>query len=124
MCSAISARGVPCDDDAALVHDGEAMAQALRLLHEVRREEQRLALRGESPQPLPDEVPRLRVEAGGRLVHDHELRIVDERAREREAPLHAAGERLDARVGATGQAGELEQPRHPRSRMRSRESPK
>ena len=38
------------------------------------------------------------------------VRIVDERAREREAPLHAARKRLDARRGARSEAGEIEQP--------------
>src|SRR6185503_6072713 len=96
-------------DDPALVHDREAMAQALGLFHEVRGEDERLAFLRQAPQPLPDQVARLRIEAGGRLVHEDHLRIVDERAREREAALHAAREGHDLRVAAAGQAGEFEQ---------------
>jgi hypothetical protein len=89
-------------DDAAVVHDREAVAQALGLFHEVRGEHERLAFLRQAAQPLPDQVARLRVEAGGRLVHENELRVVHQRARQRQAALHAAGERADLGVAAPG----------------------
>ena len=64
------------------------------------------------PQPLPDDVPRLRIEAGRRLVQENEIGVVDERARERQPALHAARQRLDARIARAPEAGELEQPRN------------
>jgi hypothetical protein len=85
------------------------VAQTLRFVHEVRGQEDGLALREQLPQTLPDEVPRLRVEAGRGLVEKDEIGIVDERARERQPPLHAARQRLDAGRGARAEARELEQ---------------
>src|SRR5688572_8718641 len=106
-------------DDATAIHDREAMAEPLGLFHEMRGENERLALLRKPSQPLPDQVPGLRVEPGGRLVHEDELRIVDQRAREREAPLHAAGKRHDLRILAPGEAGELEELRDaPRNVLR------
>src|SRR5688572_11424863 len=77
-------------NDAPVIHDREPLAEPLRLLHEVRSEDQRLAFGRQPAHALPDEVARLRIEPGGRLVEEEKLRIVDERARERETPLHAS----------------------------------
>ena len=82
-------------DDPALVHDDEPVAQLLGLVHVVRGEHQRDAALLEPEQPVPQHVPGLRVEAGGRLVEQHEVGLVDQRAGDREPPLHAAGQRLD-----------------------------
>ena len=90
----------------------EAAREALGFVHEVRREQDGLALRQELAQAVPDQVPRLRVEARGRLVEDEELGIVDERARERQASLHAARERADADVALAREPGEVEQTRN------------
>jgi hypothetical protein len=43
------------------------------------------------------------------LVEQEDVRVVDERARDRQSPLHAPGERLDHAVAALGQLHELEQ---------------
>jgi hypothetical protein len=64
-------------------------------------------------------VARLRVEPGGRLVHEQHARLVDQRAREREAALHAARERLDLGFGAAPEAGELQQPGNARRDVRA-----
>ena len=89
-----SARAPFCDHP-AMIHDRNPAAQALGLLHEVRGEDQRASLLRELAQPLPDQVARLRVQPGGRLVHEEDLRVIDEGARKRQAPLHPAGERAD-----------------------------
>ena len=102
-------------DEAAAVHDGESVAEALRLVHEMRRQQHRLALLQQLLQSLPDEVARLRVEAGGRLVEDEQVGVVHQRARQGEAPLHAARQCADLRLGAAGQAGEVEQMRDARA---------
>jgi hypothetical protein len=73
-----------------------------------------LPLRQELAQAVPDEMPRLRVEARRRLVEDQELGIVDERARERQAPLHAARQRADADFALARQSREFEEVRNAR----------
>src|SRR5688500_4809819 len=68
-------------DDAAAIHDREPVAQALGLLHAVRSEDQGLAFLREPAQPLPDQVAGLRIKPRGRLVHEDDLWVVDQRAR-------------------------------------------
>ena len=58
---------------------------------------------------LPQRGAALRVEAGGRLVEEEDARPVDEREREVEPPLHAAGVAADLAVGGLGEADALEQ---------------
>jgi len=65
--------------------------------------------RPEIDEPAPDEHARLRVEAGRGLVQDDELGVCDERPRDDEAPLHAAGELHHLRVGTLDKLHELEQ---------------
>ena len=64
----------------------------------MRREEHGLAERAERADHLPRRAPRLRVEAGRRLVEEDEVGIADERDAEVEPPLLAARERLDPRA--------------------------
>ena len=101
-------------DQRAVVDHREARRQPLGLVHEVRGEQDRLALRDELAQAVPDQVARLRIEPRGRLVEDQEIGVVDQRARERQAPLHAARERADRLLALAREAGELEQPRDAR----------
>ena len=96
-------------DDAAAVHDHEPVAELLGLVHVVRREHERHALPLQLVEPLPHEVARLRVEAGGRLVEQHELGLVDQRPGDREPALHAAGQLVDPVVAAVGQLHEVQQ---------------
>ena len=48
------------------------------------------ALLPELAQPLPDDQAGLGIEAGGRLVEDQQLGLIDETARDQQATLHAA----------------------------------
>ena len=82
-------------DDLRLVHDHQPVAQLLRLVHVVRREDERHALLLEAVETVPEQVSRLRVEAGGRLVEQQQVGLVDEPAGDDQAPLHAPRERLD-----------------------------
>ena len=59
------------------VHDHEAVAQLLGLFHVVRREHGGDALPLQLVEALPQQVPRLRVEAGGGLVEQQQLGLVD-----------------------------------------------
>ena len=96
-------------DDAALIHHDEPVAQLLGLVHVVGRQHERHAALLESVEAVPQHVPRLGVEAGGRFVEQHQLGLVDERSRDGHPPLHATGERLDLAARAFGQLHELEQ---------------
>ena len=87
---AISSFGVPQRDDVAVVHDGDAIAQLLRLIHVVRRQHDRPALALEGDDQIPQLAPGLRIEAGRRLVEEDQLGIADERARQRQALFLAA----------------------------------
>ena len=96
-------------DDLALVHHHEPVAELLGLVHVVRRQHQRHALLLEPEQPLPDDVAGLRVEAGRRLVEQQHLGPVDQRPRDGEPALHAAGEVLDLGLRLLGELHEVEQ---------------
>ena len=50
-----------------------------------------------------------RVHAGGRLVQDEQARVVDERARQAQPLLHAAGEHVHVAVALVGQVHQLQQ---------------
>src|SRR5688572_20685063 len=82
-------------DDAAVVDDRHAVAEELRLLHVVRRQQNRSAARPELIEQRPQLTSRLRVEAGGRLVQEQQIRFAGERARKRETLLLAARELAD-----------------------------
>ena len=60
-------------DDLRLVHDDEAVAQLLGLVHVVGGQDQRHAALLEPVQPVPEQVPGLRVEAGRRLVEEEQV---------------------------------------------------
>src|SRR5262249_47821850 len=81
--------------DAAAVHDDEAIAELRRLLHVMRGEQDGGAATLERADALPHEPPRLRVEAGGGLVEDDELVLVEQRALEHQPAAHAARQLLD-----------------------------
>ena len=107
----------PLGDDLRLVHDDEAIAELLGLVHVVGRQDERRASLLEPVEAVPDEVACLWVEASRRLVEEHEARLIDQRAGDRQAPLHAAGQRLDLGIGAIGQLDELEQVGGPPARL-------
>ena len=95
--------------DAPLVDDDQPVAELLGLIHVVRRQQQRRALLLQPEQPVPQDVPRLRVEPGRRLVEQQDAGVVDEGARDGEAALHAPREIVDLALGPVGELGELEQ---------------
>jgi ABC-type Fe3+/spermidine/putrescine transport system ATPase subunit len=65
-------------NDRSPVHHDEPVAQLLGLVHVVRRQHERDALLLEPVQAVPQDVAGLRIEAGGRLVEEQQLRIVDQ----------------------------------------------
>ena len=84
--------------DAAMLEEQRAVAQHLDAREVVRDEHDRAARALEFLDELPELAACLRIEAGRRLVEKQQLRIADERAREREPLLLAARQRADARA--------------------------
>jgi len=74
-------------DHPAVVHDGDAVAQPLRLVHVVRRQHDAPPARAQLHDEVPELPARLRIEAGGRLVEEEQLGIAHHRARQREPLL-------------------------------------
>ena len=75
-------------------------------------EQDRLALGEELTQAIPDEVPRLRIKAGRRLVQDEELGVVDQGSREDQPTLHSSRERSNAGGSLARESGEIEESRN------------
>ena len=104
-----------------MVHDDEPVAELLGLVHVVRRQDERHAALLQPVEAVPDDVAGLRVEAGGRLVEQQQLGLVDERAGDREPALHAARQRLDLVAGTLGELDEVEQLVELRPQLAARE---
>ena len=64
-------------DHLAVVDDGDAVAEALRLVHVVGGEQDRAAAGAELDHLVPELDAALRVEAGRRLVQEEHLRVAD-----------------------------------------------
>ena len=58
---------------------------------------------------LPELAARQRIDAGGRLVEDQEVRVVDQRAAQTELLLHAAGQLAGRPVGEASQPDTVQQ---------------
>jgi hypothetical protein len=79
-------------NDAAMIHDRNAIAESRRFLHVVGGEKHRPSARLQSLDNLPRLMPRLRVEPGRGLIEEQQLRIADQRAPERQPLLLSARE--------------------------------
>ena len=71
-------------------HNRDAVAQRVRLLHQMRRQQERPRL-GRRLDDIPQFAPGHGVQAGTGFVHDHHLRIAHERDRHAQTALVAAG---------------------------------
>src|SRR5690348_832603 len=88
-------RGCAPRDDCAVVHDRDAMRDAVGFVHVMRREKNGGALGlVEILYVRPKLVAALRVEAERRFVKEQNFRRVQKTARDFEATLHSAGKRL------------------------------
>src|SRR5262249_21785238 len=79
------------DQELSVVDVCDARA-ALRLVHVVRRHEERRAAPGELEEQVPQEPACDRIDARGRLVEEQDARAMDQGAGEGEALLETAGE--------------------------------
>ena len=103
-------------DGLAVRHDRDLVAEALGLLDVVRAHQDRDALGAQPVDQRPQLLADLRVEADGRLVEQQQLRLVQQRAGDQQAPAHAAAELVDLRLAALGEVRDGE--RRGRSRPR------
>ncbi|CCH16009.1 Protein of unknown function [Micromonospora lupini str. Lupac 08] len=90
-------------DDLAVVHDRDPVAERVGLVEVVRGDEDGHAVAAQSPDLVPHVGAALRVEAGGRLVQEDDLRLVDDAERDLDAPTLAAGVGLALAVGVLGE---------------------
>ena len=94
-------------DDGAVGDVDDAVA-ALGLVHVVGGDEHGQPVLGEAVDLVPELAPRLRIDAGGRLVEEQQPRLVHDAGGEREPLLPAAGERAGELVLAARQAEAVE----------------
>ena len=95
-------------DDPAAGDHGDAVGELLGLLHVVGGEEDRLAEVAQARDHAPCLAAGRRVEAGGRLVEEEQLGVADQRDRDVEAALLAAGELAGALVRLLAEADVLD----------------
>ena len=96
-------------DDLAVIDDGHPVAQALRLLHEMRRQEDGRALFADAPHLLPHGPPCLWVQAGGQLIQEGQVRVVDQRQRDKDPLLLPTGKLGEMGIPLVCQAHLLQQ---------------
>ena len=99
----------PLGDHLAPVDHRDAVGERVGLLQILRGEEHRGAVGGQQPDDVPDLVAAPRVEAGGRLVEEEEVRRDDQAGGDVEPPPHAAGIGLDLPARRLGEAEAAEQ---------------
>src|SRR5215468_7817009 len=102
-------------DHPSAVEQDHSIAQALRFLHEVRAVQDRSPAGGERALELVDAFPRLRVDADGRLVEQHDAGSVQDAAGQIEAPRHPARVFGDRIVGSAFETDERERSRDRRA---------
>ena len=96
------------DHDAAAMDDDHALADRADLTEDMARQQD-----GAVAAKVADELPRFRhldrIDRGGRLIEDQQLRFVHERTRDHQPPFHAARQRVRKGIGETVEA-DLVQP--------------
>ena len=96
-------------DNSAVLDDCHAVAQALRFLHQMSGQKDRLAALANAAHQFPDRSTRLRVQSSGQLVEKHHFRIVDQREGDEETLLLPAREIHEPGVALVGEAELIEQ---------------
>ena len=111
--------GGAAGEQLAISDIGDVVA-ALGLVHIMGRDEHGEAARGERVDLVPEGAAGLRIDAGGGLVEQQQLRLVQGGDGEREALLPAAGEGAGELLAPLGEAELVERVASTRSRRRSR----
>ena len=94
--------------DPAGGQDRHPVGQVLGLVHVVGGEQDRLAELAEALDQLPGTPPGRRVEPGGRLVQEEQVRVADQPEGQVEPSLLAARQRLDPGAGLLAQADQVD----------------
>ncbi len=115
--SSIRLRGDPSATIFALSITTRPVAKLLRLVHVVGGDDEGGTLLLQPVEAVPHQVASLRIETGGGLVEDHQLRLVDQRAGDGEPSLHPPGQRLHLVGAALGELDEGEQARRSARRI-------
>src|SRR5687767_2904895 len=101
--------GFSVEQHSALRQDGHPAAELAHILDDVRREDHHRGL-PDLAQQIVEAEPLLRIEAGGRLVDDDQLRIAKECLRDPEAPAHAAREAAELTQPNVVEVGHSQKP--------------
>ena len=97
----------------SVIHDGHAVAQPLRLLHVMRRQNDRAPGLLQPIDQIPQMAPRLRIETCRRLIQKQQLRIADQRARHGQPLLLPARQPAYARLSLLFELRDLRSIRRP-----------
>ena len=100
--------GMPLEDERAGIDKHHRITHLGQLAQDVAGDEERLAARREQPDEVLELQPRLRIEAGSRLIEDHELRVGEEHPAEAEPLRHPLGELCHLPVGEGPEVGKLD----------------
>ena len=106
---AFSWAGRAFGDHLAVVDHCDALGELVGLLQVLGAEQDRRALTDHRADDVPHLVARARVEPGGGLVEEHQLRRDDDAGRDVEPAAHPAGVVLDQLARRLGEAERLEQ---------------
>src|SRR5580693_729218 len=96
-------------DDAAMIDDGEALAEGVGFFHVVRGEQNGFAAAIVFANDLPQQQAGLRIKTSAWFIEEKHLRIVHHGAGDRKTLHHAAGKSANDLVGAVGEFEALEQ---------------
>ena len=107
----------------SVIHDRDAVAELVGFVHVMRRQQNGQA-RGflQFGDHFPHRRARHRVEAGGRLVEEHDFGRVHQAARDFQAPAHSARKTADQFVGKFRQADGFQQLRDQSLALGARQS--
>ena len=95
-------------DDAPEGHDGDDIGEALGLLDVMGGHEHGDAACAQGVDERPELLAHLRIEPDGGLVEQHQARLMDEPARDEQAPAHATGELAHDGLRARHEVGDLQ----------------
>ena len=95
--------------DCPVVNDDEPVAQLFGLIHVVGGQHQSGAGLLQPEQPVPEHMPCLRIQPGGGLIQQQNVRFVDQCAGNRQPALHAPGKVLHPGAGSVAELSELQQ---------------
>ena len=80
-----------------MIHDGDAVAELICLLHVMRGQQDGQALRVQAANVIPEEEARLRIEIIRRLIQEEHLRSMHQGAGDHQPLGHATGITIDFR---------------------------